>query len=123
DVKEEILLYSVLCKETVNRRDLDAVDRAIERFLRSTFGVDVDFDLDDALSRLIADGIVNESEDGTLQALPPAEAAQHIDNMWDVFLDNLPDFVEHEGTEFVGQRGGARHGPRADKNSFPEAAQ
>ncbi|MEO0730082.1 MAG: TMEM143 family protein, partial [Pseudomonadota bacterium] len=91
DVKEEVLLYAVLCKETVNRSDLDAVDRAIEKFLQSTFGINVDFDLDDALGRLMADGLVEEDADGTLRALPPAEAAERIDEMWDAFLDNLPD--------------------------------
>ncbi|MEO1694863.1 MAG: TMEM143 family protein [Pseudomonadota bacterium] len=126
DVKEEVLLYSVLCKETVNRRDLDAVDRAIEKFLHTTFGIDVDFDLEDALGRLLEDGLVTEAADGTLQALPPTEAAERIDQMWDLFLDNLPDVFQQEGTEFVGRSGGARHGPRADGGNgagMSEAAQ
>jgi hypothetical protein len=33
DVKEEMLLYGVLAKTTVNRRDLEHVDSAIERYL------------------------------------------------------------------------------------------
>lgn len=113
DVKEEVLLYSVLAKENVHRRDLPEVDRGIENFLRSTFGVDVDFDLHDALGRLIADGIVTEGADGFLRALPPAAAAQRVDAMWDRFLDDLPDAVNGEGREFVGQPGGAEHGPAA----------
>ncbi|MEL6299053.1 MAG: TMEM143 family protein [Pseudomonadota bacterium] len=125
DVKEEILLYSVLSKEKVNRADLPDVDRAIEQYLRSTFGIDVDFDVEDALDRLIADGIVTMDPDGTLHALPPAEAAEHIDTMWDLILDNLPDVATHEGTEFVGRAGGARHGPPADVGpaAMPDAAQ
>ncbi len=99
DVKEEMLLYTVLAKEPANRRDLPEIDKAIERYMRSTFGIDVDFDLDDALSRLMADGIVREAADGTLVTLPPAEAAKHLDDMWDVFLDRLPDPVTTEGRE------------------------
>ena len=100
DVKEEMLLYSVLCKERARRSDLDTIDRAIEKYLKSTFGVDVDFDLDDALRRLEADGIVREESDGFLYTMPPHEAAEHLDAKWDVFLDNLPDIKHSEGVEF-----------------------
>jgi hypothetical protein len=99
DVKEEILLYSVLAKETVNRRDLTSVDEAIERFLASTFDVVVDFDVSDALARLIGDGLVREDPDGTLRTLPPREAALHIDRRWDEILDRLPDLIETAGVE------------------------
>ena len=113
DVKEEILLYSVLAKETLHRKDLKAADRAIEQYLEDAFGVSVDFDLEDALGRLIADGIVNEDDDGTLHALAPAQAAGHIDSLWDIFLDRLPDSSEFEGIEFEGQAGGALSGPQS----------
>lgn len=97
DVKEEILLYSVLAKERAHKSDLRAIDLAIEQYLCKTFGIEVDFDLDDALSRLIEDGIVTENPDGTLTTLPPKQAAEHLDAKWDVFLDNLPDIKEHVG--------------------------
>lgn len=91
DVKEEMLLYSVLAKEQANHADLPAIDTAIEQYLATSFGVNVDFDLEDALGRLIADGLVTEDPDGTLHTLPPDQAAQHLDAKWDVFLDHLPD--------------------------------
>jgi hypothetical protein len=99
DVKEEMLLYSVLAKEKAKRSDLTAIDAAIEQYLAASFSVNVDFDLEDALGRLIADGIVSESADGTLVTLSPAEAAEHLDARWDVFLDNLPDPEIAEGRE------------------------
>ncbi|MEO1281033.1 MAG: TMEM143 family protein [Pseudomonadota bacterium] len=99
DVKEEILLYSVLAKAPANRSDLADIDRAIEKYLATAFGVELDFDLEDALSRLLADGIVTEEPDGTLKTLPPREAAEHLDAMWDVFLDELPDMEDSEGEE------------------------
>jgi hypothetical protein len=99
DVKEEMLLYSVLAKEHANRSDLPAIDAAIEQYLQASFGVSVDFDLADALGRLLADGIVSEAADGTLTTLGPREAALHLDAKWDVFLDNLPDPAGEEGTE------------------------
>lgn len=99
DVKEEMLLYSVLAKEKANRRDLKAIDIAIEQYLKSSFGLDLDFDLDDALERLLKDGIVTEDANGDLHTLGPIEAAKHIDDKWDVLLDELPVPDPHEGVE------------------------
>ncbi|WP_083567717.1 TMEM143 family protein [Hyphomicrobium sp. CS1GBMeth3] len=99
DVKEEMLLYSVLAKEKAKHSDLPAIDAAIEQYLTSSFGLHVDFDLEDALSRLVADGIVTEEADGTLTTLGPEEAALHLDAKWDVFLDHLPDCTPDEGRE------------------------
>ncbi|MCB1483681.1 MAG: DUF3754 domain-containing protein [Hyphomicrobiaceae bacterium] len=103
DIKEEMLLYSVLAKEKANRADLPAIDAAIEQYLQRTFGVTVDFDLEDALDRLVRDEIVREDEDGTLHTLDPAAAAKHIDDKWDLFLDYLPDPVSVEGYEYGGE--------------------
>lgn len=102
DVKEEMLLYSVLAKEPASRFDLPSIDLAIENYLTRTFGVKIDFEIDDALDRLIRDGIVTEKPDGTFVTLPPSEAAKHIDAKWDVFLDHLPDPIPAEGYEFEG---------------------
>ncbi|MFV0368816.1 MAG: TMEM143 family protein [Hyphomicrobiaceae bacterium] len=105
DVKEEMLLYTVLVKERARHSDLPAIDAAIEQYLASEFGVNVDFDLEDALSRLKADGIVTEDADGYLHTMPPGEAAAHLDAMWDVFLDHLPEPGSGEGYEFEGDPG------------------
>ncbi len=99
DVKEEILLYSVLAKEKARRSDLKAIDAAIEHYLTTTFGVNVDFDLPDALERLEAEGLVVEGHDGTLHTLPPTEAADHLDAKWDRYLDELPYGKHAEGSE------------------------
>jgi Protein of unknown function (DUF3754) len=89
DFKEEMLLYCVLAKTQTYRHQLDDVDRGIENYLKNTFEIDVDFDLNEALGRLIDDGLVDEAPDGLLTVLQPADAALHIDAKWDVFLDNL----------------------------------
>lgn len=102
DVKEEMLLYTVLVKERARHSDLPAIDAAIEQYLATEFGINVDFDLEDALQRLIADGIVTEGPDGYLHTMPPREAAAHLDAKWDLFLDHLPDPRTGEGYEFEG---------------------
>ncbi|MFM9848358.1 MAG: TMEM143 family protein [Hyphomicrobiaceae bacterium] len=99
DIKEEMLLYNVMAKDRVSRRDLGDVDRSIEQYLLNTFNVSVNFDLEDALSRLMADGIVTE-KDGVFDTLAPNAAARHIDVKWDKYLDELPDQTRDEGVEF-----------------------
>ncbi len=103
DIKEEMLLYSVLTKERARRQDLPDIDAAIEQYLAASFGVSVDFDISDALERLIADGLVVEHPDGRLEAMQPKEGAAHIDKKWDAFLDELPEPLSAEGMEFEGE--------------------
>jgi hypothetical protein len=99
DLKEEMLLYSVLTRERINVAYLRRVDVAIEEFLTSTFGINPDFDVEDALRRLKQEGIVTELPDGTLQTLPPREAALRIDELWDACLDGMTDVVPSAGHE------------------------
>jgi Protein of unknown function (DUF3754) len=99
DVKEEMLLYSILAKERVHVRELAAVDEAIEQFLKQTFGITVDFEAENALARLKAEGIVVERPDGTLETLPPGAAVQCIDKLWQGGLDALADNPLEEGEE------------------------
>jgi hypothetical protein len=102
DIKEEMLLYAVLTKENARRQDIPDIDAAIEQYLAASFGVSVDFDITDALDRLIADGLVVEQPDGALKAMQPKDGALHIDRKWDAFLDELPDPLSAEGMEFTG---------------------
>lgn len=98
DMKEEILLYCALAQGPVPADDIERIDRTIEAYLKDTFGLDIDFDVRDALSRLRADGIVTEV-DGMLTTLSPVQAAAHVDELWDRCLDDLPDVFPDEGTE------------------------
>ncbi len=99
DVKEDILLYSALAQGPINRQNLKTVDKQIEQYLKDTFLIDVDFDDEEALGRLMADGLVTEAADGTLHATPPKEAALHLDSKWDLILDLLPETTARKGRE------------------------
>ena len=89
DIKEEVLLYTLLAKTPVTRAELPDAKRAIEQYLKDEFKVTLNFDLYDGLERLERDGLVTESANGTLIAKSPAAAADHIDNLWDGYLDQL----------------------------------
>jgi hypothetical protein len=103
DTKEDILLYSVLVKEAVNRAHLHDVDRGIESFLGSTFGINMDFETEQSLERLMKDGLVTEAKDGTLRALPPNAAAKRVDELWDQHLDVMVADGPLEGSEIEGK--------------------
>ena len=100
DIKEEMLLYAVLAKTQANISDLAQVDEAIEQYMHNTYGFAADFEIEDALSRLVAAGIVSQWADGTLVTLTPAAASDQVDKLWDRYLDEMPQPVVGEGTEF-----------------------
>lgn len=87
DLKEEMLLYTLLCRESVHESEIGEVKQAIEQFLADEFGISVEFDVEDALSRLIADGIVRREASGRLAALSPAQGCAHLDAAWDGYLN------------------------------------
>jgi hypothetical protein len=59
----------------------------IGAFLSRRCGVEVSFDEDDALRRLVADGLVKKDGKGKLTALSVDAAQAHLDRRWDRLLD------------------------------------
>ena len=88
-------LYSPTFAELQRR-----IDRHVKAYARA-----LDFDLEDALKRLIADGLVTEAPDGRLVTLPPRDAALHIDRQWDQFLDQIAGDEHLEGHEMQADAG------------------
>ena len=91
DIKEEVLLYTLLARSSMNRSDLGDAKLAIEHYLQTEFHVRVNFDIIDALDRLIETGIVFEQADGNLVALQPEQACRHLDQLWDKYLDKIAE--------------------------------
>ena len=86
DVKEDMLLYTVLATEKIHRHEIADVRIYLSSWLRQNYDVDVDFEAEDALGRLVRDGIVREDANGLLVTLKPDEALKHYDGMWDSYL-------------------------------------
>jgi hypothetical protein len=82
DVKEEVLLYSHLLEQPIAARDVEVLDRRIEAFFSEKFGAEVDFDVYDALERLLASGLVIRTPSGELHARPLDEADRRLRNIW-----------------------------------------
>ncbi len=82
DVKEEALLYVHLLQTPVSVSQLETLRARINVFIQHRFGVLLDFDIRDALSRLIALGLVNQSPMGDLHAMPLEDASRHLRDRW-----------------------------------------
>ncbi|MBL8546387.1 MAG: DUF3754 domain-containing protein [Hyphomonadaceae bacterium] len=81
DAKESFLAYSVLRRE---KRPLAKaeIDNFCETFLRERFGLEIDFEIHDALGKLERLGLVAR-EGESYVAIAPAEALMKLDTAWD----------------------------------------
>lgn len=81
ECKEAILAYYFLL---TSDQALCAVqlDKAIESWFSREFNFEIDFEIEDALAKLVRFGIVTMSED-KYQALPISEACATMDHAWD----------------------------------------
>lgn len=105
DIKEEMLLYFFLLRHPMKDEELGQdgkLDQLIEEFLREEFKVIVDFDIEDAFSRLNKDHLLMRGEDNLIHARPPAQACSILERKWrklmssdDVVASN--DEFEEEG--------------------------
>jgi Protein of unknown function (DUF3754) len=81
ECKEAFLAYYFLLVAS-NAPDQETLDARIEEWLSTTFGVDIDFDVDDALAKLQRLGLLKREGEG-LAVLPLDEA---LDRIWDQFF-------------------------------------
>ena len=91
EVKEAILAYSVLVMNQPNTFTEDTLDQYIESWLMNSFGVDIDFEVDDALAKLDRMRLLSANESGLLSVKNIQDTLLLLDDYW----DNLYDFVEN----------------------------
>ncbi len=81
DTKEALLAYSALrnAKRSLTKAEIDA---DAEAFLRTKFGLDINFDIQDALAKLERLGLIQRAGE-TIEAVPPPQALERLDAAWD----------------------------------------
>lgn len=82
DIKEEALLYVHLCQTPVHETQLESLRMRINAFLSKNFKIDTNFDIHDALNRLMARGLVRKSSNGDLWVMSPQEAVPFLQTAW-----------------------------------------
>jgi len=85
ETKEAILAYAFLLRA---ERPLEApeLDEQIEAWFDEQFGISFDFEIVDALEKLVRLGLVSHPADMTYAALPLAGALDRLDVLWDGFF-------------------------------------
>ncbi len=84
ETKEAVLAYYFLLHSTrpLDQAELDAL---IEDWFETRWQTSIDFEIDDALDKLVSLGLV-ERVDGGLRALPLDEAIRRLDQRWDDYF-------------------------------------
>jgi hypothetical protein len=85
ETKEVILAYHSLLTAGPATSAAE-LDHRIEAWLKSAFGVEVDFEVSDALSKLEGLGLLAQKE-GKIAVVPPADALARLDTLWDRLYD------------------------------------
>jgi hypothetical protein len=62
------------------------LDRQIEQFLSAAVGRPVDFEVDDALAKLLRLGLVRRTADNRFLAVSLTEALRILDRAWDNYF-------------------------------------
>ena len=84
DVKEAMLAYHALLTDGPMTKT--ALDAKAESFLRETFGMEVDFEIGDAMAKLERLKLVTQAGEN-LTAAPLADALARLDETWDGYFD------------------------------------
>jgi hypothetical protein len=82
DCKEALLAYFFLNGEPMTQA---ALDRRIEEWLKQRFALDIDFEVDDALTKLDRYGVLTRDGD-MLSVLPLPAALRELDRQWDGYF-------------------------------------
>ncbi len=87
EFKETMLAYFFLWRSIGEGNDegwtSKQLDRHIEAFLKEVSGVDVDFEIKDAVAKLARLGLARRDARGRLHGVPIEEALAGLDRMWD----------------------------------------
>lgn len=88
EFREAILAYSLLRREAPSGGwTQEELDRRVESFLLEKAGVDIDFEVDDALAKLKRLGLALETPTGRYVAIQLPEALVRLDKAWDTFFE------------------------------------
>ncbi|MCB1693171.1 MAG: DUF3754 domain-containing protein [Pseudomonadales bacterium] len=85
ECKEAILAYYFLLTST-ERLNEQALDREVERWFAERWATHLDFEVDDALRKLMVLGLAKRDADGMLHVVDLDEACTILDRRWDEYF-------------------------------------
>jgi len=84
EYKESLIAYYFLL-QSGSGLSISDLDKTVEEWLQNTYQADIDFEVDDALSKLQRLGITTE-DNGCYRACPIDEALRLLDKKWDSYF-------------------------------------
>ena len=91
ECREAILAYYFLWQfSDPSGRSAEQLDAAIEAFLKEALNHDVDFEVADALAKLLRLNLLRESSPGKYNIVPLETALRSLDEAWDNYFDFDP---------------------------------
>jgi hypothetical protein len=87
EIREAVLGYALLRSHAVDGGVTSAdLDRHVEAWLQARLGTLIDFEIHDALRKLVAWGLVTRLPGDRYVAVPADEACRHLDKQWDAWF-------------------------------------
>ncbi len=85
DYKETMLAYFFLWRASIRGKSLTAheLDLVIERYLSQKTGIEINFEVSDAVGKLMRYNLITRDAQGRLQARSIDQALQELDRLWD----------------------------------------
>jgi hypothetical protein len=89
EYKEALLAYFFLWRRLDDAEiwTMDQLDAHIEGFLKSVSGVEINFEIADALGKLFRLGLARRDNHGSIHAVPIEMALAKLDKLWDNIFD------------------------------------
>ena len=76
------MAYFFLLVEAGHGHTIESLDDRVEKWISDTFGIKVDFEVQDALKKLSELGLLEEAND-VISVVPPKKALKILDRIWD----------------------------------------
>ena len=93
ECKEALMAYYFLLT-TKKKMNQDQLDDNIEEWLDQDYDTKIDFEIDDALSKLEKLGLMSQDKDGLLTVVSIDKALEKLDYIWDNYFEyNKPENI------------------------------
>ncbi len=86
ECKEAFLAYFFLLTTTEVKLNKARLDDLIEHWLEKKYDCEIDFEIEDALDKLVRYKLVFQDAEGTLSVPPLPEALRQVDEIWDNYF-------------------------------------
>ncbi len=97
EVREALLAWFLLWQQAPSEGWTEAeLDRVAEDFLQEQFAIQVDFEIDDAMAKLLRLGLSRCDRHGRLTAIDLDAALERLDRAWDDLFQYQQDGSQHQ---------------------------